>query len=378
MRLKIRFLINTLGGGGAEKVLIDLLRCIDPARYEISLVSVLGGVHASEVPEYVDFKQLVKCKQPFFKKLLTKLIHKMPPAVFARMFLKGNFDIEVAYLEGSPVRFVAAKKGPSAKIAFVHCDISKENSILPYYRNDTECFREYASFTRVCFVSEQSRVGFEQTMGVLPNACVIHNMVDLPQIHTLSEQEAPLQYTGQGLRLVTVGRLVKEKAFDRLLQVIADLEKQYSFELWIIGEGEEREHLEAVIRDRQIRSVRLLGYQNNPYMFMKQADLFICSSLSEGYGMAMLESVLLGVPVLATQCAATAEILDHGALGMIVENSAEGLKRGLIQLLENADLLQAYRRTALVKGRRFSNAQAMQEYGDLFEQVTQKERGNGV
>lgn len=378
MKLKIRFVINTLGGGGAEKVLIDLLRCMDPARYELSLVSVLGGVREADVPEYVRFKKIIGGKHSFFRSLFTKLVYKMPPKLFARLFLKGETDIEIAYLEGNPVRFVAAKKGTRAKLAFVHCDISTENTILPYYRNQAECLREYGSFTKVCFVSEKSQSGFERTMGVLPNACVIHNMVDLATIHTLSNQEAPLHYMGQGLKLVTVGRLVKEKAFDRLLHVISELEKQYAFELWIIGEGEEREHLNTIIRDGQIRSVRLLGYHRNPYAFMKQADLFICSSLSEGYGMAMLESVLLGVPVLATECAATAEILDQGALGMIVENSEEGLRQGLLRLLEDGDLLQEYRRKAAVKSQNFSNAQAMQEYTDLFEQVIQEEKGIGV
>jgi glycosyltransferase involved in cell wall biosynthesis len=378
MKLKIRFLINTLGGGGAEKVLIDLLRCMDPARYELSLVTVLGGVREADVPEYVRFKKIVGCKHSFFRSLFTKLVYKMPPKLFARLFLKGEADIEIAYLEGSPVRFVAAKQGSAAKLAFVHCDISQENSIAPYYNSLDDCHREYASFTRVCFVSEQSRVGFESVVAPLPNACVVHNMVEFAMLQTRSAQEAPLHYEGTGLKLVTVGRLVKEKAFDRLLRVVSELEKRFDFELWIIGEGDEREHLEGMIREQQIRSARLLGYHKNPYVFMKQADLFICSSLSEGYGMAMLESVLLGVPVLATECAATAEILDQGALGMIVENSEEGLRQGLVRLLEDGELLREYRRQAMAKSQAFTNEQAMHEYTDLFEQVTKQKKGNRV
>ena len=123
--MKIRFLINTLGGGGAEKVLVDLLRSMDPNDYEVTLVTVSGGVHATEIPGSVRCRQIITCKNAFFRKVFSKLIHKMPPKLFARMFLKGTFDIEIAYLEGSPVRFVAAKQGSAAKLAFVHCDISK-------------------------------------------------------------------------------------------------------------------------------------------------------------------------------------------------------------------------------------------------------------
>lgn len=367
MKLTIRFLINTLDGGGAEKVLINLLNQLDPQEYDLHVVSVKGGTHASAIPDYVSYRRIVRCKNRSMNSFCSKVVQKLPPKVFAALFLRGRYDVEVAYLEGITTRFVAAKKTKAAKIAFVHCDVSVNNRIQPLYPGNTACLDEYRSFSKVCFVSKQGMAGFEKTYGSLENGCVVHNVIDVDTIRQKADQSIDDRYSTDGVKIVTVGRLSASKGYPRLLKVVAELEKTYDFELWILGEGEERPLLEQMIAENGIRSVKLKGFHSNPYPYVKQADLFVCSSYSEGYSTAVTEAILLGVPVLTTDCAGMDEILCDGAYGMIVDNSEQGLRDGLSSLLEKPDCLSVLKKAA--KDRSELLLSDVSEYNELFHEL---------
>ncbi len=87
--------------------------------------------------------------------------------------------------------------------------------------------------------------------------------------------------------------------------------------------------------------MRLLGTQTNPFQYVRQADLFISSSSTEGYGLTIQEALLLGVPVAAVNCPAVEESLDP-KFGLLVGNSAEDLRDGVASLLKNPELLRQY------------------------------------
>lgn len=300
--------------------------------------------------------------------VLSKIVNKLPPRIYASLFLKGQYDLEIAYLEGRTTQQVAAKKTAAPKIAFVHCDLSVNNLIAPLYKSTEDCLCAYRVFSQVCFVSEASKQGFEKVVGVLENSRVIHNVIDFKGIQEKSNMPTTLRYKTSGWKLVSVGRLAEEKGFDRLLRIVSELEKEHPLELWIIGEGKERNKLEALIRERSIQSVTLLGYQENPYPLLKQADLFVCSSLFEGYSTAVTEAVALGVPVLTTRCAGMDEILEQGKYGLITENSEIALKNALKLFLEQKDACQL-ETDYTAKNHVFENHYATSEYDHLFSSI---------
>ena len=371
MKTKIRFFINTLRGGGAEKVLIDLVSCLDPETYDVTIVSIVGGIHEKRIPPYIQYKKLVPCKSEFWSRVLYRLLVKLPPRLFAGWFLRGSYDLEVAYLEGTPTKVVAAKR-KAKRIAFVHCNVAMYDHIGGFYARKEDCLREYRSFSRVCFVSEQGKQGFEQVIGPLDHACVVHNVLNIRELRQLELAEPALRYETEGWKLVSVGRLVKEKAFERLLQIMADLETDTPAELWIIGEGDERGQLEDFIREKQIKNVKLLGYQTNPYPYTKQADLFICSSLSEGYSTAVTEAIALGVPVLTTDCAGMNEILESGRFGMIVENHTEALREGLLRIMRDPNEYARLKKAVCDRSIGMTSEQAVTEYAELFRKVMEE------
>lgn len=364
MKKKVRFFISTLEGGGAERVLVDLLTQLDLTDYDVSLLTLYGGVYRKRIPANIRYKCIIKGKN-IFSRLLFKLLLHCPKKLFVKLFFKEKYDVEIAYLEGIPTRFLAALKRKVVKIAFIHCDISSKNIIAPFYRDNDECLKEYKSYSKVCFVSKKCQESFETIIGNLDNAHVIHNVLDYERIKRMSLERNSLDYVTKGLKLITVGRLAPEKNYACLLNVIAELEKKYDFELWILGEGDERKNLENIISIKQIKSVRLLGFKTNPYSYIRKADWFISSSLSEGYSTVALESIALGVPVLTTNTAGMQEILE-GKYGKIVENSEKGLIQGLTDIFENQIQYDCFKNAVVNRSKNLNCREILDEYMKLI------------
>lgn len=358
-----------LGGGGAEKVLVDLVNLLDHNKYKVDVVSVTGGVHESRLSPHVNYYKMIKTENKFLKKLLTRIFYHLPFCLVYKLVKKDEYDIEIAYLEGFPTHVIAAGKSRAKKLAFVHCDVSVHNITKRLYKNNIRCLKEYSIFNKVCFVSEAAKKGFEKTVGKLENGIVIHNVIDFKKAKMLSEEKNPYEYSTNGMKLITVGRLSAEKGNERLVNVLSDLEKKYDFELWLLGDGDRREAIEEIIEKNNMKSVKMMGFQKNPYSFMRKADLLVCPSYYEGYSTVVAEAVSLGLPVLTTDCAGMKEILDNGKSGIIVENSEEGIKSGLTSLFED-EMLYAKVKSHLENNKAlFDNQTTVKEYNDLFKEI---------
>lgn len=339
---KILFFINTLQGGGAEKALVNLLQCIDNEKYVVTLVTVSGGYYEKELPDKIKYRQLVRGNS-WLSKQLAKVIYHLPHWFVNALVTKGNYDVEVAYLEGFPTRVIAAGQSNAKKIAFVHCDVSVAPIVKQFYMHRKMCHDEYLKYDNVFFVSEAAKRGFEGTIGRLSNSSVVCNVINYQEIKEKAQLHADVEFDTDGIKIVCVGRLSKEKAFDRVVRIATKLEARYRFQIYILGDGNQRPVLEELIAENNTQSVKLLGFQQNPFPCMKQADFLLCSSLFEGYSTVVAESLFLGVPVLTTRCAGMDELLENGRMGMIVDNDEEALCRGIETILKNPDILRKYK-----------------------------------
>ena len=159
-------------------------------------------------------------------------------------------------------------------------------------------------------------------------------------------------------RLITCGRLEKEKGYDRLLEAIRDLvrDQQCELELWILGKGSERKELEKYIIDNKLETyVKVLGFQSNPYCFMKRADIFVCSSRAEGFSTVATEALILDTPVITTECAGMRDLFGESNCGMIVPNTKEGIRDALEAIIRKPELIQKYKIGAQNRAKRFFN-----------------------
>lgn len=368
--MRLLFFINTLYPGGAEKVLVDVANQLSQKDYEVTIVSVLGGPLITGLSNRVKTIILIQSENRLVKYILERIYFKLfPYHLFCKLFLKGDFDVSIAYVQGFPTKVLAKlNDSQTAKIAFIHSDFSKRNDIYKYYRTKKACLNEYQSFDKVCFVANAAKEGFFKTIGELDNAMVVHNVIDVDVVRRLSQQPLNDEYHTNGLKIITVGRLSSVKAFDRLINISSFLkETGIEHEIWILGEGEQRKSLEELIIKKEVSDhVKLLGYKPNPYKYVIKSDLYVCSSFFEGYSTSVAEALALGVPVLTTQCSGMDEILHNGEFGTIVSNDENSLKGELFRIASDREVLAQYREKAQAGKACYSPENSLAEYIELL------------
>ena len=121
--------------------------------------------------------------------------------------------------------------------------------------------------------------------------------------------------------IVSIGRLTKQKNHITLLKAFNKIHSNIDCNLYIIGEGSERRNLEKFIKNNNIDDkVKLLGYQNNPWKFLSKSNLFVLPSIWEGFGNVIVESMLIGIPVISSDCpSGPREILNNGKSGKLFQ-----------------------------------------------------------
>lgn len=374
MIMKLNFFINSLGGGGAEKVLVDLVNQLPKDKFEITVTTLLHGVHDNKLASHIQHKCIINTTNRFLSAILMRVYCKiLTLRIFARLFLKGNHDVIISYLEGFNTRVLAEYNGRAKRVAFVHCNTGVHNDWINSYSSLNDCLNQYKTFNRVCFVSTDALEGFQKVVGHLDNACVVHNVIDFRAVVEKSREAINLPATmlsKDGIKLISVGRLTPVKGFDRLINVISRLrDENIECSLIICGEGASRSKLEKQVLTLGLDNVYFLGFQENPYKFMSQADIYVCSSYSEGYSTSVSESIALGVPVLTTDCSAMNEILCNGEYGDIVSNTEDGLYFGAKNMITNAEYLRFLKTKVVKRSRELLLVNPVQEYIDLFNKL---------
>lgn len=365
---KILFVVHTLQVGGAERVLINLLKNINKEKYDITVLAIVNdGIYIDEVKSIKGvkykfvfntfFKQIRTNKKSKLYKIcniimdliwkLYILMIKYIPQILYKIGVKDNYDIEIAFLEGKVSKFVAnSKNKKSNKFAWIHTDINNVNQIN-VFRSLREEIKCYSKFNKIICVSEEVKNRFIQKTGITENLYVQINPISSNEILQKAKEPILEELNYNGFIVCSVGRLVKEKGYDRLLEIHNKLiQNSIGHTLWIVGEGEERNKLELYIKEKHLEhTVNLIGYTDNPYKYVNKANIFVCSSRVEGLSSAVLEAAILKKVIVSTKCPGIKEILGNdGQAGMIVENNTNDLYEGLKTILTNPMLRDKYAR----------------------------------
>ena len=343
---KILFVMPNLRGGGAEKVLIDILKNIDKKKFHITLLLFnMGEIYDEEIPKDIN----VKCVKDIMKFMPVRIwsrLAKYFPKLFYKLIIREKYDTEIAFMEGLATRFVAGSDNmKSKKVAWIHADLLKFHWTKSMFLEGKE-EDSYSKFDDLVFVSSNAKVAFSNLFKENKSRKhVIYNPIIAHEIELKSNQD---NIKFDDFTVVSVGRLDYQKGYDRLIKVHADLVNMYPHKLVILGEGPEREELEKLINNLSVEnSVELKGFVKNPHSYIKAADLFISSSRSEGYSLVICESMILEKPILATNVTGPREILCEGKYGILCDDSKEGIKEKLKEVLENKKLLDLYREKAI-------------------------------
>lgn len=355
MKQKILFLIYNLHHGGAEKVLVNLVNNMDPAKFDIHVTALFGGgVNEQFLRPHVRFRTIFprtirggSCVMKFFS---PKLLH--------RLFVKERYDVEVAYLEGPASRIISGCTDPDIKtVCWIHCTMKSPEEFAVGFRTAEEAKTCFSRFDRSVFVSKGVMEAF-RTYCPMEHMQVLYNTNETAQMVEKAREPLPEDmFRSDCLNLIGMGKLESVKGFDRLIRIHSRLRREgYPIRTHILGEGSLEQELHALAKAEGAQdSVVFLGYQTNPYKYVSKCDLFVCSSHSEGFSTACTEALIVGTPVVTTRVSGMEEMLGaSNEWGLVTENDEKSLYEGIKKLLDNRQLLNHYTKQASLRGRDFS------------------------
>lgn len=370
---KILIMIPDLGGGGAEKVLVTLLNSLDYRKYDITLLCMFdGGANKKYLNKNINYSH-------YWKRSFRGNIHLLkiwrPHQLYKKMINK-KYDIIISYMQGPTTRIVSGCPYPETKlINWVHNEVKDSDQFRSSYRSLEEMIDTYNKYDKMVFVSETAKTSFQNMYTMIETPMEVkYNSVDNIKISELSmENINETKYSNQKINLVSVGRFTQQKGYIRLINIINDAVKDgyTNLHLYLLGEGElEKKYKELIKNYRLEEYITLLGYQDNPHKYVKNADLFICSSYHEGFSTVVTESLIVGTPVITTLCSGMEELLGkNNEYGIITENSEEALFTGLKRLLDNPDIIQHYKLKALERGREFELKETVNEIEKMLDNI---------
>lgn len=347
MKKKILFLIESFAGGGVEKVFIDLINNMDISKYDITVMSIWDyGVRKKDLRKDVKYKSIF----PNIKgisKIFHNFVEKSDGKLLYKFGIREKYDIEIAFIEGRATKIIGASTNPnSKKIAWVHIDLEQGHWTSKVFRKSIELEKSYyKKFNDIVFVSNSAKEGFIKLFGEdFDNLQVKYNPIIADDVINKSKEVVDdIEKPKDKKLLVTSGRLVSQKGYESLLEVCNRLNKdKLNYELWILGEGWARPKLEELVDKYKLNNVKLLGFKENPYKYINQGDLFVCSSKNEGFSLVIAEAMILGLPVISTNCSGPNELLNFGEYGFMVENTEDALYEGLREILKDENKLKYY------------------------------------
>lgn len=371
--IKVLFLIHDLGVGGAEKVLVNLVNNMDRSKFDISVTALFGGgVNEQFLKSDIHYRSIFSREfrgNSHVMKLLT-------PRQLHKLFIRENYDIEVAYLEGPSARIISGCQAKETKlVSWIHCTMQRESDISIGFRNYREACSCYQRMDTICSVSNGVQSSFLASCPEVKNTKVLYNTNESEYILECQHEAvlSELFPTGE-FAICGVGKVASVKGFDRLARIHKRLrDDKYPVHCYILGVGADQTIIQKYLDENGLAdSFTFLGYQTNPYKYISKCDLFVCSSLAEGFSTATTEALIVGTPVCTVEVSGMKEMLgEHDEWGVVTENSEEALYLGIKGLLDHPDILVHYKEKAIERGKAFSTEETVGAVERFFESLVE-------
>ena len=282
--------------------------------------------------------------------------------------LKG-YDVAISYLHNSQDRafyggcndFVLKHISAKTKVTFLHCDFSLCGANTPDNKKQYEKFHRIAACSQGC-ADAFSRINPDLAKRI----SVVSNCHDFNSIRKKAE-EVPVKLRGDKINIATVARLGKEKGVERAVRVIANLSHlKEKLHYYIIGEGTQMPVIRNIIEKENLSEiVTLCGGLENPYGYMKAADLLLIPSYSEAAPLVIGEAVCLGTPILSTETSSAREMIQEPGYGWVCENTQEAMQAALEQLLSDRSVLEDMKIALAAK--KVGNETAISQFEKLID-----------
>ena len=351
---KILIRIGSLRHGGAEKVLVTFLKNIPADKYEIDLLlNLYSGKYLSEIPKwinvlYLNKGEMITTNRPqdiipkAMRVIYQGLLKVFPKLLYHNKLKNKKYDIEFAAIHGFRDEILNSPIKSSKKLVWIHNDLSQVKGY-----NDEE-IRKFFGFDKIMVISEKIQNLFKslaENEKQKEKIVRIYNPLDTNEIINKAKEKAEKYVFDKSIpTFISVGTVFPQKGFDRLLEAHKRLlDKGFFHRLLIIGDGYDFENIKKLKSDLGLdKTATMLGFTSNPYPYFSQADFYILSSRYEGFPTVLFEAITLKKNIIATDVSGVAEMLGNGRLGLIVENSEDGIYKGMEQALLYPESFKTY------------------------------------
>lgn len=348
---KILMVAQTLGGGGTEVALVELINHLDTKKYEITLLlmdkdtSFIDRIKRKIKIKYLKFDDMFWHNLVSMNTMVGKAIKKANinrslkiyditlKHIYSSVFNK-KYDLAIDfYGYGSfTTAIVADKVNASKKVTWLH------DAKMSWIKNVEEYFDKY---NKIFCVSKSVKVSFDKLYPQIDNKSeVFYNLIDKTNIIRKSTEFVPHNFKKNKFNIVSVGRLTEQKGFDIALESAKILKNRgLNFQWFVVGEGRDRKKLEKKMRKLNLNNFFFfLGQKANPYPYIKNGNVFVLPSRHEGYGLAVLEARVLKKPVIVSNIPVYKEQIINNKNGLISELNAEDLSNKIMKLYYDSDL----------------------------------------
>ena len=392
---KVLFMLTSMNIGGVEKSLLSLLSCIPKDKYEITLLLLdKSGGFLDYVPDHINIEEcnwfkdvkpiimnspyeIIKTyrnKKQYWK--IFKFIYcYLTDKYFDNRFLYYKFamkdvpindeeyDLAISYQGPTDIidYYIGNKVKAKKKISWLHFDVSKHSFNKKLYK------KLYEAYNKIFVVSKEGRKKLiEAIPQIEPKTDVFMNIISKDLIEDMSNEDVEFDNDFNGTKIVTVGRLSKEKGQDLAIESLRMLKEEgYNVRWYCIGDGNNRKDYEELIKKYNLEDdFILLGARTNPYPYIKGADIYVQTSRHDGYCLTLSEAKCLNKPIVTTNFIGAYEQIEDNYNGLITNCNENEIYNAIKSLIKDKE-----KREKLINNLINVNLDTTKEINKLFNYI---------
>jgi glycosyltransferase involved in cell wall biosynthesis len=372
MKKQVLFVIESLECAGSEKSLVSLLNLLDYSKYTVDLMLFAHGkelekfvpknVNILQPLKYTEFARLnvINCLSFAVSYNAYKMLTSRFKYTLALRFNNYNinqqaisfwqavssvieentktYDIAISYAQGIPTFYVADKVKAKKKIAWVNMSLKLNQKEKDFQR------RYYEKYNKIVAVSDSAKEVFLKTFPIYSKKTeVIYDINNPKYIIDMASKTDGYHNEFNGIKILTIGRLAEEKGYDLAIDACKRLKDAgVNFQWYVLGKGPLQSNLERLIKANGITNqFILLGVRENPYPIIKNTDIYVQASKSEGFGLAIAEARMLNIPVVTTRFDSVYNQMKHEKNGLVVDMNSEAVYEGILRMIEHPELRES-------------------------------------
>lgn len=365
MKKKILFIVSDMESGGFQKSLVSLLQCFDYKKYDVDLLILSPkGIFLDQIPKQVNlihldftssfFEPFPQCiskmiKEREYKNSIKRTYHFLLSRLDkskAGIYMSKNipriskaYDVAIDYNGQQILYYMVNKIKAKKKISYFHSDYKKWD----YYKKADEKY--YPKVDYIVTISDICKHSLEEIFpDCKEKVRVIHNISSPKIIKKMADEKCEVVFDKEYINIIMVGRPSDVKGYDFAIEACKKLkEDNKKVKFYSIGTSNDIKKFKNMVKNLQLQDEFIfIGETNNPYKYMKQADIYIHPSRFEGKSVAIDEAKILAKPIILTNFTTAPDHIDNEVNGLIVNMNSDGLYEGIKKLINDNKLIKKF------------------------------------